>query len=409
MQLNLDLSQLHNIINDSFYPLLVDKSRYEVFLGGAGSGKSWFIAQKFLLRILLGMRKGIKHRILALRKTSPACKKSVFTLFKDLIYQWNIKDIVDINHSDLTFKFINDSEIMCGGMDDEAKIKSIAGLTSAWLEESTEFNVGDFIQLDLRIRGQTPSYKQICLSCNPISKLSWVYETFFQKQKESCNIHLSTYNDNRFLDNVYKKVLEGLKEQDENLYSIYAKGMWGQLLDLIYQNWTIVEDKNWPTKFKETCYGIDFGFVAPTGVVEVSIKDNEFYIKEILYEKKLTNQDLIGKLEDIIPESKRDRDCIFCDSAEPQRIEEIQRAGFFARSSNKDVNLGIDFCKRHKLYIHESSINLIKELQTYSYKKDKNGNVIEEPVKFADHLLDPMRYALFTNWGKGEDKLEIVF
>ena len=89
---------------------------------------------------------------------------------------------------------------------------------------------------------------------------------------------------------------------------------------------------------------------------------------------------------------------IFADSAEPQRIEEIYRAGFDIHPARKiSVRDGIDFVKRFKLYIDKESTNIIKEIKFYSYKVDKNGKVLDEPVKLNDHAMDAIRYAI-TNF-----------
>ena len=73
-----NLENLPEATNGVYYPLYKNRDRYLVLFGGAGSGKSHFIVQKYLVRIIVGMSRGIKHKILALRKTSPAVRKSVF-------------------------------------------------------------------------------------------------------------------------------------------------------------------------------------------------------------------------------------------------------------------------------------------------------------------------------------------
>jgi phage terminase large subunit len=36
----------------------------------------------------------------------------------------------------------------------------------------------------------------------------------------------------------------------------------------------------------------------------------------------------------------------------------------------------------------------LNEIQSYKYREDKDGNVLEEPVDMNNHLMDAMRYAL---------------
>lgn len=206
--MNLDLTKL---INPHFYPLLFDKHRYLVMYGGAGSGKSHFAAQKLLLRIIKAGKEGYRHRFLALRKTGPAARKSIFTLFKRYVTEWGLS--ARVNKTDMAFEFSNGSEIYCGGLDDPEKIKSIEGITGIWLEEPNEFNQEDFEQADLRLRGITPDYKQIILSFNPISRMIWLFKRFFETADEDSSLHHSTYLNNCFLDDEYKGKLENLKKK----------------------------------------------------------------------------------------------------------------------------------------------------------------------------------------------------
>ena len=126
-----------------------------------------------------------------------------------------------------------------------------------------------------------------------------------------------------------------------------------------------------------------------------------------MYEKELTNNDLNKNLKWII---ENPNDAIYADTAEPARIEEIARAGFNIFPSDKSVKDGIDFCKRGKRYITKNSVNLIKEIEAYKHKEDKDGNVMEDPVKFNDHLMDARRYALYNHHkGVVEDTVDVFY
>lgn len=355
-----------------------------VLYGGAGSGKSHFSAQKLCERIVTGIKEGVKHRFLVLRKTGPAAKQSVYPLIEHYIREFDLWKICQRNMTEMAFNFADGSKIICGGLDDPEKLKSFEGMTSAWLEEPTQFTREDFIQVDLRLRGETPSYKQIILTFNPISRLSWAYKEFFETPSADAFVLRTTYKDNAFLDDDYIARLKRLEHEDKNYYRIYALGEWGELKGVIYNNYEVVKESDWPVSFDETIYGLDFGYNNPTALIEESVKDGEVWERELLYQSNLTNQDLIGRLGELIPDRNL---CIYADSAEPQRIEEIRRAGFNIYESNKSVKDGIDYCRRLKFHIHPASVNLIKEVQGYKYKEDKDGNSLEEPLKFMDHCF----------------------
>lgn len=155
----------------------------------------------------------------------------------------------------------------------------------------------------------------------------------------------------------------------------------------------------------ETIYGLDFGFNNPTALIEVGIKDKNYYLRERLYKSGLTNAALIRQMESLgIP-----KDCnLYADSAEPARIKEIEEAGWRIYEAEKSVSDGIDFCQRQMFKSLPENDNLHKERRAYKWKEDRHGNIIDEPVKFMDHLMDAMRYAIYTHSRTMEPKIRIV-
>lgn len=375
--------------NDVFLPYIKNESRYLIFYGGAGSGKSRFIAQKILHRTLF---EDVNHRFLIIRKTQPALRKSCFALIKDYISSWQLNNVFNVRETDMSFEYtVNGNQILSVGLDDVEKLKSIERITGVWIEEATEITYNDFTQIDLRLRGNVQSYKQIILSFNPIDVHSWINRIFFESCKKNTTICHSTVDDNQFIDKDYKEVLDSLSGEDENLYNIYRLGKWGVLKNVIYSNYDIID--YWPDNFDEVIYGLDFGFNNPSALIEIGIKDQQIFERELLYESGLTNSQLIDRLEKF---NINKTDNIYGDCAEPARIEEIRQSGFNIFDSNKSVKDGIDYVKRHKVLIYNSP-NHIKEKKAYKYKEDKNGNVFDEPVKFMDHLQDAERYAIYTH------------
>lgn len=384
---------LKAVINEKYFPLLENHDRYLLLYGGAGSGKSHFVAQKILVRIIMAIKRGYKEKFLVLRKTQPAVRKSVFALLNHYIDQWELRNIVEINKTDMTFTFDGGSEIICGGLDDPEKLKSIEGVTSVWLEEPTEITKGDFIQVDLRLRGDTPSYKQIIFTFNPISRVLWLHGYFFENQPESTSIIHSTYKDNRFLDIEYIKVLEGLKNQDLTYYQVYALGQWGVLQNIIFTNWIIEEIPTEDRYYSNVLNGLDFGFNHPSALVRVGVKDDELFVFNEIYERGLTNNQLIQLVKSMVPSDQ----VITADCAEPARIEEFKQTGVWIKPSIKgpgSVKDGIDWVKRRKIHIHPQCVNTIREIGAYKYKEDKNGNVFDEPVPFNDDAMAALRYAV---------------
>lgn len=358
------------------------KQKEIVVYGGAGSGKSYTVAQFLIIEKLLSNR---NKRLLVTRKYNPSLKVTTWQLVHEILNKLEIPYME--NKTEQVLQLPRRNEIYFRGLDDAEKIKS-SEFNYIWMEEATEFDYEDYLQLKLRLRRATNSVNQMFLTFNPVA--GWTQKQFFEQENDDVAILHTTYVDNPFLDSEYTKMLELLKEQDKAYYQIYTLGEYAKLKNKVYNNYVIVKDV--PAKFDEIVYGLDFGYNNPTACLKVGIKDDDIYILDELYETHLTNEDLIEKLKDFI-DNRYDE--IYSDT-EPDRIKEIERAGFNIRAAKKakqKVANGIDLLKRKKIYIHEDCINTIDEIKNYKYKEDSKGNILDEPVKFKDHAMDAMRYA----------------
>lgn len=227
MELNVQISK--KVFNKSFLPYLDDDHRYLIFYGGAGSGKSFFIAERYIYRIL----KEKRLNLLVVRKVGKTNRDSTFALLKQIINRWNLSSCFKINESDMRIRnTLNNNEVIFLGLDDTEKLKSVTfsygELTDVWIEEASEVLESDFNQLDVRLRGKG-SKKQIVISFNPIDINHWLKKRFFDRQDDRVKIFHSTYKDNDFLDEDYKRTLESFKDTDEYYYNVYCLGQWGVL------------------------------------------------------------------------------------------------------------------------------------------------------------------------------------
>jgi len=135
------------IFNPVFLPYLDTVNRYEVFYGGAGSGKSVFVCQKKLYKCMKR-----KMNLLVIRDTADSNRNSTFSLFKQIISKWGVDDLFKIRETDMRIKCVNGNEIIFAGLDNVERLKSITfesgELTDVWIEEASEVMEADFNQLD---------------------------------------------------------------------------------------------------------------------------------------------------------------------------------------------------------------------------------------------------------------------
>lgn len=384
--------------NKKIYEFL-KSTNYKIYViyGGAGSGKSYTVTQFLIARRLLRYK---NKRLLVTRKYNPSLKQTAYSLMLEWLQKFKVK--YEEKKSEQLINLPNGSEILFRGMDDAEKIKS-SEFNYIWMEEATEFTMQDFLQLRLRLRRANAGQRnQMFLTFNPVS--SWVTDYFLKQEQEDVGILQTTYKDNiRFLDDDYVKALEDLANQDLSFYQIYALGQVAELKNKVYNNYVVVKDL--PSSYDEIIYGVDFGYNNPSVILEIGIKDGNIYIIKELYKTHLTNSELIEEMKTFVHANSD----VYADAAEPDRIKEIEQAGFNIFGSNKKKKDGIDFLKRKKIYIHENCINTIEEIKNYKYKEDRQGNVLEEPVKFKDHAMDAMRYAVYTHETKyGEPTIRFI-
>ena len=354
-------------------------------VGGARSGKSYAMAQLLIYKAVNEI-----CQIAVTRKTMPALKMTAMRLILNLLKDYNLFTPTCLNKTENTYK-MGRSMFQFFSLDDPEKIKS-SEFNYIWLEEATEFTYQDYAVLLTRLSAPIINGKQnqIFLTLNPTDINSWIYKKLFTQQ--NITVIKSTYKDNNFLQKSYIETLLSLKNYDENAYKVFALGEWGASEKIIYKNWSLVDEL--PQNPSEIFYGLDFGFNNPTALVQVAVYDGKFYVQEILYQSGLTNSALTEKLKTLL--NRQESKIIYADAAEPNRIAEIASGGLNIKPAQKNVLNGIMSIKSDNFFVTKSSTNLIKELQTYSWKSDANGNILEEPVKFNDHLLDALRYAIYT-------------
>lgn len=363
--------------------------------GGASSSKSHTIAQHLVFEKFCKLR---NIGILVLRKTRPAVKDSCWPLIRSYLD----KGRIEYKDNKTELKIYKGSNFFSfDGLDNIAKKKSIEGINYIWPEElaglsyDTRITKQEYDLLDTinRHKPAEGAINQIFASLNPIDPMGnrWIYNvTKTGNTKDIQLLHIN-YDENPFLDDARRRRIEKLADEDAEYNKIYRLGQWATPTQIIYTNWDIVLDM--PEEYERKIWGLDFGYVNPTALVELRFIGNEVYEREWLYETNLTNPEIIQRLKEVIDKDSFEE--IIADSEDPKTITEISNAGFNIHPCYKGKNSvreGINAVKALKCHLTADSVHLREEKEGYKWKQDRDKNPLPEPVKFRDHLMDAERY-----------------
>jgi len=373
--------------NEVFRPFFESVNKYNVLRGGSGSGKSYAVADDVILRTLDSRL----SRTIVARKIQDTMRQSVFRLLQNRIRDMGLESAFTINKTEMSFT-AGKNEIILVGLNDVNKLKSIYDPTDAWIEEADQVTQDDFEEIDRRIRSITGRPPKITLSFNPTSAFSWLKKYFYDMPsiKELTYELTTTYLDNVFLDPEYTKTIERLKETNPSAYRVYGLGEWGIVEGVVFDQW---DERERPENAKLVGYGLDFGYSNdPTALIAVYRLGKELWFEEKIYQTGLTNQDLGAMMKGL---GITLNDEIIADSAEPKSIEELYRMRFNIHPCKKgadSVRNGINAMKEYKLHVTPNSVNLQREFSSYSWKQDKKGIWLREPVDMFNHGIDAIRY-----------------
>lgn len=213
-------------VNEAYLPALEDESRHLVLYGGAGSGKSVFAAQKIVLRC----QTEAGHKFLCLKKVGETIKESIFAELKSALFDFGIYHEYEINKTEKTFSHkATGHQIICKGLDEPEKIKSIKGITGMWVEETTDFTPDELDQLNLRIRGIKQHYVQIIYSFNPLSEDHPIIKRFVTNSFPKATVYHTTHIHNEFLSQEDRDEIVALKDRNPTFYDIYCLGIPGKV------------------------------------------------------------------------------------------------------------------------------------------------------------------------------------
>ncbi len=402
-----------------YYPLYNDTEKPIILItGGRGSGKS-FAVSTFLERLSFevkhttneqGEREKVVHNILFSRYTMTSAELSVIPEFMEKVetdgteayFRATKQDVVNVQTgSKIMFRGIKTSS-----GNQTAKLKSIHGITTFVCDEAEEWtSEREFMTIMLSIR-QKGIQNRIIIVMNPTDKHHFIYRDYIEQTHrieyfDGVPVQISTHPSvlhihTTYLDNMehlgdeFLREVERIKVTNPKLYAHTIMGRWADETEgVVFDKYDIVDE--FPKWVKHEAVGLDFGYTNdPTAAVRCGIIGDDLYLDELFYKTEMLSSDIVRELK-----AKADRLKVIADSADPRLIQEIANSGVLIYPVRKfagSIVAGIDKMKTMNLHLTKRSLNLITEIQNYTWDKDKDGQLINQPVDAFNHCMDASRY-----------------
>lgn len=361
----------------TYYHCKNSTKRIQAHQGGTRSGKTYSILHCLVELCWRNENAGLV--ISVVRRTLPALRGSSMRDFFEILEDSELYNEALHNKTERTYLlFGNLVEFL--GTDEPQKVRG-RKRDVLFVNEANEIKLESWRQLVLRTGWK------IILDYNPSDEFHWIYDQVLTR--DDCDFFQTTYKDNPYLPAAQIEEIERLKEVDENYWRVFGLGQRGQSRESVFTKWSEMEQP--PEGYQLNAVGLDFGFTNnPTAAVEVWTDGNGYWLKQVLYQRGMANQEIAEALKHYnVP--------VIADSAEPKSIAEIHGHGVNIHASKKgrdSVAFGIAQMKSKPMHLDSNSIDLIKEFRNYKYQVDKNGRVLNETVKLFDHGIDAARYAI---------------
>lgn len=367
---------------------LYEPTFYKVIQGGQGAGKTYAI-----MTLLVGYC-----------ESYPASKVTVVGMTYDHLSDGAISDLKSImresnrwdeecwNKSEHTYYFANGSELQFRPVD------KLEGKGRGPRRDVVYVNEADMLSWDgfQQVAGRSKDFAII--DFNPVAKF-WAHEKLVENPPDTgVSFVVLTYLDNEALPAQERANIESHKpkpgEEPSNWWTVYGLGQIGSLEGNIYSGWEEADAEKISATGKLVRYGLDFGFSNDeTALVAVyEMPDGKLGLVEKLYKKGL----LGSEYGEVLRNHGIQADVlIVADSARPEIIAEIQKAGFRCIGADKNagsVLRGIDRVAQRQIVY--SGVNLKREYLSYAWRKKRSGEILDEPEDGNDHLMDAVRYAV---------------
>lgn len=370
--------------------------RLKAVYGGASAGKTFSIIPILIDRAI----KNKGEVITIISDTMPNLKGGAMRDFKMIMQSLDRWERDRWKETFSRYEFRNGSIIEFIGANEPDRFRG-PRRDRLYINEANRVDYETFKQLNQRTR------KEVWMDWNPTSPF-WYYTEILENIEHD---HLKlTYLDNETLSPEEVKIFDQMKflaekpdakEYDKNYWKVYGLGEVGQVSGACIKNYRVVDAI--PDGYKLLGIGLDFGKVDPNAAVALyKGEDNSYVFDELVYKKNQDTEDLYKELKDYDT-------YFYADYAWPDTIAWLKKLGLVnirkCKKGPDSIKYGIDLLNEKDINVTKRSENLITEFNSYRYKEDKDGNLMEGKYEGPDHLVDACRYVLTKTSKKRQIKV----
>ena len=364
--------------------------RKKIIQGGTSAGKTYGI----LPLLINKATKNKRLEISVVSESIPHLKRGAMKDFLKILYDTNRFVRSHWNASNFKYTFSNGSYIEFFSVDQEDRVRG-ARRNILYVNEANNINFDTYYQLAIR------TDQDIWLDFNPTAEF-WAHTEVLPD--DDSELIILTYEDNEALQQTIIDEIKKAKEKAktskywENWWNVYGLGQIGSLQGVIISDWETIDKI--PKDARYVGSGLDFGYTNdPTTLIDVYYYNQEYIFDEVLYQSGLMNNQIAKNIKGEL------RRFVYADSAEPKSIAEIAMQGVSIRGADKgqdSIRFGLNLLQSRHIHITSNSTNLIKELRSYVWDTDRQGNTLNKPIDDFNHCIDAMRYWAMMAIGRSQ-------
>lgn len=194
---------------------LFQPKRYKILYGGRGGAKSWGIA-----RALLIQGAAEKHKILCCREIQKSLNDSVHALLAEQVTVMGLQDFYTVQNNGIFG--LNGTEFLFAGLRSNiSNIKSIPGITRAWVEEAQTVSKAS---MDVLIPTVRENGSEIWLSFNPDLEDDYIYQNYVIDPPAESIVTKINWQDNPWFPDVLRMEKDELKRKNPVEYEHIWEG-----------------------------------------------------------------------------------------------------------------------------------------------------------------------------------------